>query len=153
MNGVGEYLAVGISLITLLVLIGEKLFGGGNALAQKFADLDRNTSNNVATAEREMRQRTEKLERELTARVDSYEDNYSVGAEALRSNIHAMQIALLEFRAKMAEEYMPKKEYFAATGEIKAQIQQSFAKLESRLERMEEGIHHLPGGARQVNRG
>lgn len=128
------YAAVGISLTTLIIMVGEKLFGGGTALAAKFAALDKDTTANIA-----------RLERDLTRRVDEYEDNYGVGMEAAKANIHAMQIALLEFRAKMAEDYMHKNDYAAGIMEIRTQLRESFEKMENRLGRIEENMHHPNG--------
>jgi uncharacterized protein YPO0396 len=126
----GEMIAIAFSGVTLLVLVGEKLFGGGNALAAKFAALDKETTASMA-----------RLERELTGRVDAYEDNYGVGIEAIKANIHAMQLALLEFRAKMAEDYMHKNDYAAGINEVRSQLRDSFKKVEDRLGRIEESMH------------
>lgn len=134
MNETAGYFAIGISVITLLVMLGEKIFGGGNALAAKFAALDKDTMAAVA-----------ELRREMTKRVDEYEDNYAVGADALKTNIHAMQIALLEFRAKMAEDYLHKNDYAAGVAEIRSQIRAGFEQMEKRLGRIEEGVHERHG--------
>ena len=119
-------IAVSFSGITLLVLVGEKLFGGGNKLAAMFAKLDKDTTAAIAL-----------LRADLTQRVDEYEDNYRVGLEAIKANIHAMQIGLLEFRAKMAEEYMHKGDYSAGITEIKNDMRAGFSRIEQRLERIE----------------
>lgn len=119
-------IAVSLSAITLIVMVGEKLWGGGNRLAGMFAKLDKDTTAAVAT-----------LRADLTARIDTYEDNYRVGLDAIRANIHAMQIGLLEFRAKMAEEYMHKGDYSTGVAEIKSDMRQGFARIEQRLERIE----------------
>ena len=119
-------IAVIISAVTMLVMVGEKLFGGGNRLAAMFAKLDKETT-----------QAIDKLRTDLTGRVDEYEDNYRVGLEAMRANIHAMQIGLLEFRAKMAEEYLPKGDHGEGVREIKNDMRAGFSRLEQRLERIE----------------
>lgn len=115
----------------MLIMVGEKLFGGGNRLAAMFAKLDKDTTAEMA-----------KLRSELTQRVDVYEDNYRVGLEAIQANIHAMQIGLLEFRAKMAEEYMHKGDYGAGVNEIKSDMRAGFARVEQRLERIERPPNH-----------
>lgn len=126
MENATAIIAVILSGITMLVMVGEKLWGGGNKLAAMFAKLDKDTTTEIA-----------KLKAELTQRIDEYEDNYSVGLEAIKANIHAMQIGLLEFRAKMAEEYMPKGDYGAGVREIKDNMRDGFNRLEQRLERIE----------------
>jgi hypothetical protein len=107
-------------------MVGEKLFGGGNKLAAMFAKLDKETTSAMAA-----------LKTELTKRVDEYEDNYRIGIDAMRANIHAMQIGLLEFRAKMAEEYMHKGDYGIGVNEIKSDMRAGFNRLEQRLDRIE----------------
>ncbi|UEM08251.1 hypothetical protein J4G43_025860 [Bradyrhizobium barranii subsp. barranii] len=119
-------IAVIISGVTLLIMVGEKLFGGGNRLAAMFAKLEKETTAAI-----------QQLRTDLTGRVDEYEDNYRVGLDAMRANIHAMQIALLEFRAKMAEEYLPKGDHGEGVREIKSDMRQGFERLEQRLERIE----------------
>lgn len=110
----------------MLIMVGEKLFGGGNRLAAMFAKLDKETTEAIA-----------KLETKLSGRIDEYEDNYRVGLDAMRANIHAMQIGLLEFRAKMAEEYLPKGDHGEGVREIKNDMREGFGRLEQRLERIE----------------
>jgi hypothetical protein len=119
-------IAVSLSAITLLVMVGEKLFGGGNRLAAMFAKLDKETTAEMAS-----------LRADLTKRVDEYEGNYRVGLDAMRASIHAMQIGLLEFRAKMAEEYMHKGDYGTGVNEIKNDMRAGFNRLEQRLDRIE----------------
>lgn len=119
-------IAVCLSAVTLLVMVGEKLFGGGSRLAAMFAKLDKDTTAAIAL-----------IRIELTGRVDTYEDNYRIGLDAIKANIHAMQIGLLEFRAKMAEEYMHKGDYGSGVKEIKTDMREGFDRIEKRLERIE----------------
>jgi hypothetical protein len=119
-------IALVFSGITMLVMVGEKLFGGGNKLAAMFAKLDKETTAAIAL-----------IKSDLTLRVDNYEDNYRIGLDAIRANIHAMQIGLLEFRAKMAEEYMHKGDYSVGVKEIKSDMREGFDRIEKRLERIE----------------
>jgi hypothetical protein len=119
-------IAVSLSAITLLVMVGEKLFGGGNRLAAMFAKLDKEMTAEMAA-----------LRADLTKRVDEYESNYRVGVDAMKASIHAMQMGLLEFRAKMAEEYMHKGDYGTGVNEIKNDMRAGFNRLEQRLDRIE----------------
>ncbi|MCK1684231.1 hypothetical protein IVA87_33805 [Bradyrhizobium sp. 147] len=128
-------IAVIISAVTMLVMVGEKLFGGGNRLAAMFAKLDKDTATAI-----------EKLKTELTGRIDEYEGNYRVGLDAMRANIHAMQIGLLEFRAKMAEEYLPKGDHGEGVRQIKSDMREGFNRLEQRLERIERSERADKGG-------
>lgn len=125
-NNTIALIAVIFSAVTLLIMIGEKLFGGGNRLATMFAKLDKDTTTAIA-----------QLRSDLASRVDDYENNYRVGLEAMRANIHALQIGLLEFRAKMAEEYLPKGDHGEGVREIKNDMREGFNRLEQRLERIE----------------
>lgn len=120
-----SYIAIAFSGITLLVLVGEKLFGGGNALAAKFHALDKETTAAIAAA------RTE-----LLARVDLYEDNYKVGMDAVTANIHQLREGLLEFRAKMAEQYVAK----GGLDDIKADMRRGFEAVERRMGELQDMI-------------
>jgi hypothetical protein len=123
------YIAIALSSITLIVLVIEKVFGGGNALATKFAKLDKNTD-----------ERIDGLRRELSSKVDEYEDNYAVGLDSIKSSIHQLERGLLEFRAKMAEEYMRKPDYDRGITDIRRELHDGFEKMEKRLERMETNL-------------
>jgi hypothetical protein len=125
------YISIALSSITLIVLVIEKVFGGGNALAAKFAKLDKSTDERITA-----------LRLELSTKVDEYEDNYAVGLDTIKANIHAMQIGLLEFRAKMAEEYMRKPDYALGIADIRREVHEGFEKMEKRLERMETNMIH-----------
>lgn len=119
------YVAVAFSGITLLYTLGEKLFGGGNALAAKFHKLDKETTaaNTVLRAE-------------LMAKIDTHESNYRVGIDAITANIHALQLGLLEFRAKMAEEYVAK----GGLDDIKADMRRGFDSVERRMGELQDMI-------------
>jgi len=132
MNDTLPYIAIVFSGITLLVLVGEKLFGGGNALAAKFHVLDKETGSAI-----------EAVRRELTARIDEYEKVATVGFDAIRSNIHAMQIGLLEFRAKMSEElhlYIRKDDYNTGVSDIKRDMHEGFRGVDDRLGQLQDLI-------------
>ncbi len=123
------YISIAVSSLTLIVLVVEKVFGGGNALAARFAKLDKDTTAAISD-----------LRRELSVRVDEYEDNYAVGLESIRASIHSIQMGLLEFRAKMAEEYMHKRDYAAGIVDVRREVHDGFEKMEKRLERMENNM-------------
>ena len=122
-------IAVIISVITLAIMVGDKLFGGGNRLAAMFAKLEKETTAAM-----------QQLRNDLTSRVDEYQSNYRVGLHAMRAKIHAMQIGLFEFRAKMAEEYIPKGDHGAGVRELKSDMRDGFSRLEQRLERIERTV-------------
>lgn len=132
MDAVLPYIAILFSGITLFVLVAEKLFGGGNALAAKFHKLDKETTTAIAL-----------VRTELTAKVDAYEDNAGVGFETIKNNIHAMQMGLLEFRAKMAEDlhlYLRKDDYNAGVSDIKRDMQAGFHGVDERLGQLQDLI-------------
>lgn len=151
MNDAAPYVAIGVSILTLLLLAGEKTFGGGNALAAKFHMLDKETSQAIAV-----------VRRELHDKIDEYEKITTVGFEAIKVNIHAMQLGLLEFRAKMAEElhvYIRKDDYNAGIGDVKRDVQNGFRSVDERLGQLQDlimyanpdasnGNHRPPGGAK-----
>jgi len=118
-------LAVCFAGLALVVQVAEKIFGGGNALAAKFHRLDKETSAALAA-----------LEARVMTKIDEYEDNYVVGAEAIRSNIHALQLGLLEFRAKMAEEYVAK----GGLDDIKQDMRRGFEAVDKRMGELQDMI-------------
>lgn len=132
MNDAVPYIAILLSGMTLLVMVAEKLFGGGNALANKFHALDKDTSAAIAA-----------VRNELNSKIDEYEKVATVGFDAIRANIHAMQLGLLEFRAKMSEDlhfYIRKDDYNAGIGDVKRDVQNGFRNVEDRLGQMQDLI-------------
>lgn len=119
------YIAIAFSGVTLLILVGEKLFGGANALASKFHKLDKETTAAIAALENRVRER-----------VDGYEDNYTVGADAIKANITALQLGLLEFRAKMAEEYVRQ----GGLDDIKQDMHRGFEAVDKRMGELQDMI-------------
>lgn len=138
MTTISETVAIVCAIFTglgLLILVVEKLWGGGNALAGKFHKLDKETTAAIAA-----------LELRVTARVDQYEDNAAVGFEAIRANIHAMQTGLLEFRAKMAEDlhlYIRKDDYNAGLTEVRRAMSDGFKGVDERLSQMQDLIMYV----------
>jgi hypothetical protein len=129
-----SYIAIAFSGITLLVLVGEKLFGGGNALAGKFHALEKETTVALAL-----------VRNELNEKIDEYERVSGTGFEAIKANIHAMQLGLLEFRAKMSEDlhsYIRKDDYNAGVADIKRDVQTGFSRVDERLGQLQDLIMH-----------
>jgi len=140
MNEVLPFIAIAFSGVTLLVLVGEKTFGGGNALAAKFHTLDKETTEAIA-----------QVRKELNLRIDEYERVVTVGFEAVRANIHAMQIGLLEFRVKIAEElhaYIRKDDYNAGINEVKRDVQHGFRSVDDRLGQLQDLIMYANSDSR-----
>lgn len=124
----------------MLFTIGDKLFGGGTKLANKFHQLDKDTGAAIAA-----------LRTELYSRVDGYEDNADVGFEAVKNNIHEIQKAFLEFRAKVSEDlhlYIRKDDYNAGIGDIKRDVQAGFRSMDDRLGQMQDLIMYANPEAR-----
>lgn len=143
MNEMLPYMAIAFSGITLLVMVGEKIFGGGNALAAKFHTLDKETTAAIAAVERETKDCISNVRNELNTKIDEYEKVATVGFEAIRANIHAMQIGLLEFRAKMSEDlhlYIRKDDYNAGVSDIKRDVQNGFRSVDERLGQLQDLI-------------
>lgn len=125
---ISEIVAVVCAIFTgvgLLILVVEKLWGGGNALAGKFYKLERDTTAAMTS-----------LETRIRERVDQYEDNYTVSADAIRANIHALQMGLLEFRAKMAEEYVRQ----GGLDDIKQDMRRGFEAVDKRMSELQDMI-------------
>ena len=126
------YVAILISGLTLVILVVEKVFGGGNALANKFHQLDKE----IRTAVTEVRI-------ELANKVDNYENQAVTGFETTRANIHAMQLALLEFRARISEDlhtYMKKDDYNQGIAELKRDLQAGFRSVDGRIGQLQDLI-------------
>lgn len=145
------YLAIFISGLTLVIMVGEKLFGGGNALANKFNLLDKETTAEIA-----------KARYDLNLRIDEYEKMATTGFEATRANIHAMQLGILEFRAKMSEglhDYIRKDDYNAGIGDVRREVHNGFRSLEERLGQLQDLIMYVnpdaspPQPVNKVHRG
>lgn len=101
-------IALAVSIVVSLLGFGEKIFGGGNKLARAFAELDKKKTEEITL-----------LRNEFYQRVETHDGNYRVGLDAITANIHAMQLGLLEFRAKMAEDYMRRDSYYKASEDLK----------------------------------
>lgn len=132
MNDALPYVAIFISAITLVVLVAEKLFGGGNALANKFHQLERETNTNLT-----------EVRKELLSKVENYESQSSVGFEAMRSGVTEMRMALLEFRATVSENlhmYIRKDDYNTGIGDIKRDMADGFRSMGDRMGQLQDLI-------------
>lgn len=129
------YIAVGMSALTLIILVVEKVFGGGNALANKFHALEKDTVTAIS-----------ELRKEMDGRVDNYVQQSTVGFESMKSGIVEMKMALLEFRATVSENlhsYIRKDEYNSGIGEIKTDVQNGFRSMENRMGQLQDLILYV----------
>lgn len=133
-------MALGVSIVISLMGFGEKLFGGGNKLAAKFAQLDKDKTAEVTA-----------LRLELLQKIETRDNNARVGFEAVTANMHIIKEALLENRAKMAEEYMRRDSYYKASEELKRDFKEKhddlkddmnkgFASVKDQLDAMAQAI-------------
>lgn len=114
-----------VSAASLVVIILERVFGGGNGLANRFASLERTITADNA-----------RVHHELTQRIDLYEDNYQVGLDAIKSNIHELQIAALKFRAEMAEGYIPK----GGLDDVRRDMRDGLGKVDKAIDHLQDMI-------------
>lgn len=143
MTEILPYIAIVFSVLSSLFVVAEKIFGGGNALASKFHALDKDTGTAVAVVRNELNARIERCETGLNTKIDEYEKVATVGFEAIKSNIHAMQLGLLEFRAKISEDlhlYIRKDDYNAGVGDIKRDVQAGFRSMDERMGQLQDLI-------------
>lgn len=142
MDAIGEYLVVGFSGLTLLGTFAKDIFGGSAKLANKFHDMKDATkleidklketySVEINNLKERYSAETSRIRTDFLQRSETYESNARVGNEAVVSNIHALREGLLEFRAKMAEEYMRNEHYNKATDELKRDFKEQKEELKS----------------------
>jgi hypothetical protein len=126
-------LALGVSIVVSLLGFGEKLFGGGNKLAAKFAQLDKDKTAEITD-----------LRLEFIGKIEIRDNNARIGFEAVTANMHIIKEALLENRAQMAENYMRRDSYYKASEELKRdfkekhddlkhEVHQGFAELKDQI--------------------
>lgn len=101
-------IALIFTAITCFAMLIEKIFGGGNKLANKFHDLEKQTTVEINA-----------LRESFHNKMSSIETNYRVSGEAVMSNIHSLREGLLQFRAQLAEDYMKSDNFDNATKELK----------------------------------
>jgi hypothetical protein len=122
-------IAIFLSSATFAFMIIEKTFGGGNKLANEFHKLDKRITNDVTS-----------LRNEFLQHIDLNNTNYRVGLDAITANIHALQLGLLEFRAKMAEDYMRRDSYHKASDELKRDFKEANQDLKTD---MQDGLERI----------
>lgn len=133
-------IAVLLTGIGLVVVLAKDLFNGGNKLASAFSLLKEKTTKDITD-----------LRLEFLEKIELRDTNAKVGFEAITANIHALQMGLLEFRAKMAEEYMRRDSYYKASEELKkdfkdkhddlkAATQEGFKRLEDQIGAVSQAI-------------
>lgn len=136
-------LAVCFAAAAFIVQVVEKIFGGGNALANKFHALETQTRTDIAGVTAKFSTDVAAVRNELNSKIDEYEKVATVGFDAIRANIHAMQIGLLEFRSKMSDDlhmYIRKDDYNAGIGDIKRDVQNGFRNVEERMGQLQDLI-------------
>lgn len=133
-------IAIIISVIVLLISLGKDLFGGGNKLASKFSGLKEETTAKITA-----------LRMEFVTSRETSDANSRIGMDAITANIHRMELGLLEFRAKMAEDYMRRDSYYKASEELKRDfkekhddlkedVSRGFASVKDQLDAMAQSI-------------
>lgn len=136
-----------VSALGLLVIVLERTFGGGNGLANRFAGLKETVKQEIADVRREAAAEVAKaradatteissVRRDTAQRIDEYEGNYRVGLEAIKSNIHELQLAALKFRAEMAEGYIPK----GGLDDVRREMRDGLSKVDKAIEHLQDMI-------------
>lgn len=133
----------GLNLLMATVLIAEKLFGGGNALANKFNKLERDTNAAIT-----------KLKDEHQFKLDNYAENTRVATDSIKTNLHLLEKGILEFRLEISQklqEYMRRDSFYKVTDdlkrdfkeantEIKTDMKDGFKRIEETLGEMTQAI-------------
>lgn len=152
------WITLAVSIISALYVVGEKLFGGGNKLAAKFGSLElKHTQDIAAIKEKHAQDMAEihnkhaeqlaQIRNEFYQRTETSDSNTRMGIQTITNNIHILEKGVLEFRAKMAEEYMRRESFYKAAGEITANFKElnsatrtemhdSFARVEKTLDEL-----------------
>jgi uncharacterized coiled-coil DUF342 family protein len=122
--------------ISLAVVLGKDLFGGGSKLASRFGALEKDTTEKYNAL------RFEFVEKNATAASNS-----KVGFEAITANIHSLQLGFSDFRAQMAENYMRRDSFYKATDDLKRDFNDKHSELKADVHRgfeeMKEQMNHL----------
>lgn len=135
-------IAVILTGVGLVVVLVKDIFSGSSKLTAKFYEAKEATRLEVdklkETYSVEINNLKERYSVEISRirtdflqRSETNESNSRVGNEAIVSNIHALREGLLEFRAKMAEEYMRNEHYNKATDELKRDFKEQKEELKS----------------------
>jgi phage shock protein A len=126
-----EYLAVSFAGLSLLLVIGTTLFGGGRGLSSQFAALDKSLTAAISL-----------LRSEVTEQQQRSQSTVGNAMSSMRQQMHDLEKAMLTHRAEAAETYMRRDSYYKASDELKREVNTGFDKMEKRLERMEGKIDY-----------
>jgi hypothetical protein len=107
-----------IAAASLAFVLLEKTFGGGNKLANMFSKLQSETVAAVS-----------QVRTDMSEKIDLNRDQFQVGYNKLQADLHIVERAQLELRAKIAEEYIPK----GGLQEMKADMHKEFDKMDQRI--------------------
>ncbi len=145
-------IALLFSGIMCAFVVIEKLFGGGNKLANKFHEFSTKASEQITA-----------LRVEVFNKVELIDSNYRVGLDAITSNIHRMELGFMEMRAKLAEEYMRSESFHKATEELKRDfkdanrevkddMKEGFDRVEKTLDALSQSVEAARKSSNQSNR-
>lgn len=148
-------IALAITIIGNLAVLGEKLFGGGNKLANKFAALELKHVSDIALIEATHTKELSTLRNEFMGRCELSDSNTRMGITTITNNIHLLEKGLLEFRAMMGENYMRRDSFYKAADEIKTNFKElnnaTRDEMKSGFERVEKTLDEL-GQSIEANR-
>lgn len=133
MNELAPLIALAVSSLTLVILVIEKVFGGGNALANKFHALEKETSVAILA-----------VRNDFMTKLTDYQQLSSTGFDATRSSITEIRIGLLELRAHTSESlhmYIRKDDYNAGISEIKRDMREGFDRVYARLGELQDTVN------------
>lgn len=142
-----SFCALGVTILMSLLGIGEKLFGGGNLLANKFAKLkEENTK-----VKEDVAAQIATVRNDHQTKLDEYATNTRVGIDQIRTNIHLLEKAILESRLELAQQYMRRDSFYKATDElkrdfkddnkeVKSEMHAGFERIEKQLDAMSQAI-------------
>lgn len=141
------YLAAAISGLSVVYLMAKDIFGAGNSLASKFASYERAAELKFASIDNRLMQMRLDFQHDISEQVKQSR----IGLEAITANIHQLREGLLEFRAKMAEDYMRRDSYYKAADEVKKDFKErndelrkdmheNFDRIEKQLDDMTQAI-------------
>lgn len=131
--------ALAVSILSSAATFAEKLWGGGNALANKFANLKQETTASIAD-----------IRDEFVLKTGQHADNARIGFDAITANIHTLQLGFSDFRAFMAENYMRRDSYYKAAEKIETTFEKKHDELKmdmkdgfKRLEQMIDDVTQI----------
>lgn len=120
------FVAICISGVLFAFQVFDRIWGGGSRSATSQSTMKDYINLEVA-----------QLRKDVFLKHDTSEGNVGNAIQALKDLAHRAQLEAMEFRAISAETYMRRDSYYKAMGELKADVNQAFEKLDKRLERME----------------